>query len=99
MEVTPTPTGRTLKLADGTRYEFNGPGLLTAVIDPAGNRITFGIDVNNLPTTLTDAAGKVYNFSFTTISGFPVLTRITDPAGRFVAFEYDSSSRMIRYTD
>jgi RHS repeat-associated protein len=97
MELTPTASGRALKLADGTRYEFDGPGRLTAVEDVRGNRTSFTLDGSGRPLAMTDAAGKVYSFE---ISGSPPLVRrITDPIGRAVEFGYDASNRLSSYRD
>lgn len=101
MEVTPTATGRTLRLADGMQYEFNTAGQLTAVVDLSGNRTTFQLTTQGgalgFPQSMTDAAGRLYQFQ--TSGTPPIITRITDPAGRFVQFDYDASRRLIRYTD
>jgi RHS repeat-associated protein len=97
MEVTPTASGRTLTLADGRRFEFDSPGRLTAIVDTAGNRMTFERNAQGFPMTMTDPAGKVYRFQ---ISGTPPLvSRITDPAGRYVEFTYDASRRLRTYRD
>jgi RHS repeat-associated protein len=99
MEVTTTPTGRTLRMADGTQYEFRPQGQLTAIVDVSGNRTTFNVTFQGIPQSVTDAAGRTYQFQ--TVGGIPTvrITRITDPAGRFVEFEYDGNNRLIRYTD
>jgi RHS repeat-associated protein len=97
MEVTPTPTGRTLKLADKTSYEFDFSGFLIAAVDQSGNRTTFQNNGFGFPEKVTDAAGQVYTID---VSGKPELVhRITDPQGRFVTFTYDASSRLTAYTD
>lgn len=98
MEVTPTANGRTLRLADGMRYEFSGAGQLTAVVDLAGNRITFQLDGQGFPSGITDAAGKSYSLTRQGTNP-PFITRITDPAGRFVEFTYDASQRLRTYRD
>jgi len=98
MEVTPSATGRTLKLADGVRYEFDTAGRLTAIVDLAGNRTTFQLDGGGFPSGMTDAAGKSYTFTRQGTNP-PLFTRITDPAGRFVEFGYDASQRMTSYKD
>lgn len=97
MEVTPTASGRRLRLADGTQYEFNFLGQLTAMVDVAGNRTTFQLTLNGAPQSVTDPAGRTYQFTLTDLPAR--VTRITDPAGRFVEFAYDSNRRLIRYTD
>jgi RHS repeat-associated protein len=97
MEVTPTATGRTLKLADKTSYEFDFGGRLTAVVDANGNRTTFQNDALGFPAKVTDAAGQVYTLD---VGGRPELIRkITDPQGRFVSFTYDSTNHLTSYTD
>lgn len=99
MEVTTTPTGRTLRMADGTHYEFRFAGQLTAIVDVSGNRTTFNVTFQGIPQSVTDVAGRTYQFQ--TVGGIPTvrITRITDPAGRIVEFEYDSNFRLTRYTD
>jgi RHS repeat-associated protein len=98
MEVTPTASGRTLRLADGTRYEFNPAGQLVAVVDLAGNRTSFQLNAQGFPLAMTDAAGQVYRFDL--IPGNPPLvSRITDPAGRYLEFGYDGSRRLVTYRD
>jgi len=99
MQVTPTATGRTLRMADGTRYEFNAPGRLQAITDVAGNRTTFEVDALGFPFSMTDPAGKVYEFQVSVAGALTRITRITDPAGRFIQFNYDSSRRLISYLD
>ena len=59
MEVTATASGRTRKLPDGTRYEFNMPGRLLAISDVAGNRTTFEVDSLGLIFSMTEPAGKI----------------------------------------
>lgn len=97
MEVTPTATGRTLRLANGMQYEFDPRGRLNAVKDLAGNRVTLQLDGIGFPQSLTDATGKLYPFERTGTP--PLITKITDPAGRFIAFGYDASRRLTSYTD
>ncbi|HZR68835.1 MAG TPA: RHS repeat-associated core domain-containing protein [Burkholderiales bacterium] len=97
MEVTPTATGRTLRLADKTSYEFDFSGFLIAVVDQNGNRTTFQNNGFGFPEKVTDAAGQVYTID---VNGKPELVRrITDPQGRFVSFTYDASNRLASYTD
>jgi len=99
MEITPTATGRTLKLADGTRYEFNAPGRLQAITDVAGNRTTFEVDALGFPFSITDATGKVYEFTLSGSGASTRITRIADPAGRYLEFGYDASRRLVSYRD
>ncbi len=99
MEVTPTASGRTLRLADGTEYDFDAAGRLLAVRDLNGNSTSFQLDANGFPTSMTDAAGRVYTFTLIGSAPNVNISRITDPAGRVVSFEYDASRRLIRYTD
>jgi RHS repeat-associated protein len=99
MEVTPTATGRTLRMADGTRYEFNAPGRLLAIQDVAGNRTTFELDALGLLFSMTDPAGKVYEFQTSGAGQAFRIDRITDPAGRFIQFTYDGSRNLIAYRD
>lgn len=98
MEIFPTPSGRTLRMADGMQYEFNSAGQLIAIVDLAGNRTTFQLDGQGFPTGMIDAAGKSYSFTRQGTNP-PLITRITDPAGRFVEFGYDSLQRLDTYRD
>ncbi len=97
MEVTPTASGRTLKLVVGSRYEFNPDGNLLAMVDLHGNRVSFTLNALGFPTAMTDAGGKVYQFQ--TTGSPPIITRITDPAGRYIEMGYDASRRMSSYRD
>jgi RHS repeat-associated protein len=99
MEVTPTGTGRTLKLADGTQYEFRPQGQLTAMVDVSGNRTTFNVTLQGFPQGMTDAAGRTYQFQLVGAAPAIRISRITDPAGRFVEFGYDNQQRLATYTD
>ncbi len=99
MEVTPTATGRTLRVAVCTRFEFNPPGRLLAIQDVAGNRTTFELDSLGLLFSMTDPAGKVYEFQTSGIGQAFRINRITDPAGRFIEFTYDTSRRLTSYRD
>jgi YD repeat-containing protein len=96
MEVTITGSGRTLKLAEGTQYEFSQTGQLTAIVDLAGNRTTFQLTAQGFPQSMTDAAGKVYQFQLTGSLPNLLISRITDPAGRRVELGYDASLRLCR---
>lgn len=99
MELTPTASGRTLKMPEGTRYDFNVPGRLLAITDVAGNRTTFELDALGLIFSMTDPAGKIYEFQ-TSGSGQALrIDRITDPAGRFIQFTYDTNRNLIAYRD
>ncbi len=99
MEVTPTASGRTLSFADGTQFDFDTTGRLLAMRDLNGNSTSFQLDANGFPTSMTDAAGRVYTFTLIGSAPNVNISRITDPAGRVVSFEYDASRRLIRYTD
>jgi RHS repeat-associated protein len=99
MEVAPTATGRTLRMADGTLYEFNAPGRLQAITDVAGNRMTFEVDALGFPFSITDPAGKVYEFKVSGTQGNTRIDRITDPAGRYIEFLYNGSRDLVGYRD
>ena len=99
MEVTPTGSGRTLRMADGTQYEFRVQGQLTAMVDVSGNRTTFQVSLQGIPQGMIDAAGRQYQFQLVGSAPTTRITRITDPAGRFVEFGYDGQQRLVSYTD
>lgn len=99
MEVTPVGSSRTLKVADGTQYEFRPQGQLTAIVDVSGNRTTFNVTAQGFPQSITDAAGRTYQFQLVGSAPTIRISRMTDPAGRFVEFAYDANLRLTTYTD
>src|SRR5919106_1426912 len=54
MEVTPTASGRTLRFADGTQYDFDSGGRLLAMRDLNGNQTTFQLNSDFFPVSMTD---------------------------------------------
>jgi RHS repeat-associated protein len=89
----------TVRFPNGSKYEFprSGPGnqQLTAITDPNGNRINLSRDTTGRVTVLTDAKGRLYQFSY---SG-NLITQVTDPIGRTLTLTYDGSSRLIEAKD
>ncbi len=73
---------RTLK--DGTRINFDAQGLQTSVVDRNNNTTSFGYDVDQNLTSITDPVGGVTQLNY--ISGR--LTTMTDAAGRLTQFLY-----------
>jgi YD repeat-containing protein len=52
-----------LFMRDGTRYRIDG-GLVSWIQDRNGNRVTFGYDVNNRVSTITDPLNRVVTFGY-----------------------------------
>ena len=91
--------------ADGTRYEFSWDGHLLAMVDAAGNQLTYtwanfmsqnpGNAAWNKATlgaleSISDSAGRAYAFTSTTWTGGQPETDITDPAGRVTQYQFDN---------
>ncbi len=99
-------TGYVLKLSDGTQrfYVRSGPTsnycVLTKIVDPQGNMVTFQYDSSFRLTGVTDALSQ--SSSLTYVSDDPQATtaffkvaRITDPFGRYCAFAYNSTTGLL----
>lgn len=103
MEARITSGSVVLTRKNGTVYEFDTRGFLTAQQDPSGNRITIARDSNNYATSLTDANGRTYSVATTRISIgrtiYTVATQITDPLGRTQKYTYDTQARLLSVTD
>lgn len=78
-------------------YHYNGSGLLSAIVSPASDSLTFAY-TNGKLSTITDAGGRVSRFTIDATTGN--LTTIKDPTGAttFVG-TYDASHRLIQRTD
>lgn len=103
MEVRPTAFGRTLRLQDGTEYDFNTTGQLLRIRDTNGNQISFTLDTNGFIQGIVDPTGLVYSFTTTRVTIgrtiYTLATKITDPLGRSISFTYDAQARMTSHTD
>ena len=84
----------------GVDFERNNPhGFITAVIDPAGNRIEYGYDDAGNLTSVTDRAGATTSFTYLETPAH-YLDQVIDPYGRPAArTEYDEQGRIKTITD
>lgn len=74
-------------------------GRITAVIDPAGNRIEYGYDTQGNLTSVTDRADATTTFTYLE-SPDHYLDQVIDPYGRPAArTEYDAEGRIKTITD
>jgi RHS repeat-associated protein len=89
------PDAYVLTRKDGMAYSFNLDGQLVAQTDLNGNQLTFDYDVNDHLETVTDPAGREYDFTFTG----DLLTSVTDPLNRTVEYAYDVNDRLETVTD
>jgi YD repeat-containing protein len=97
------------KLPDGTMEVFTFPDraaslpgrkiLLTELIDPQGNTLTFTYDASFRLVAVTDATGQVTTLAYESSSDPLLLTKITDPFGRTALLGYDGNGRLISITD
>ncbi|MBS4097846.1 MAG: RHS repeat protein, partial [Sulfuricella sp.] len=101
-----TGTGSTsvIRFRDGSRYEFTvfgrGNQVLTAQIDPWGNRLTVQrnsgtIGAVGIAQSVTDSAGRVTRIEY----NGALISRLTDTSGRTLNFSYDSQSRLTQVSD
>ncbi|MGH7687479.1 MAG: LamG-like jellyroll fold domain-containing protein [Candidatus Dormibacteria bacterium] len=96
--LTPATLGFEAVKPDGTRYEFSWDGHLLAMVDTAGNTLTYNW-ANNPSSqawnkqglgalqSITDSAGRGFSFSYLTNE-----TDVTDPAGRVTRYLFDSAT-------
>jgi RHS repeat-associated protein len=103
IEAIPTTSGRTVRLKNGTAYDFNSRGQLIARRSKAGNAVQFALDSNGFVRSITDATGHVYTIETTTIRIgrviFTVATKMVDSLGRSQSFAYDTQARLTAVTD
>jgi RHS repeat-associated protein len=78
----------TLTRTEGTRYNFNSDGKITAIVDRNGNTDTFVHTGGNL-TAITDPGGRTAAFSYDSDNH---LTSITDPSGNSYTFTYTAGT-------
>jgi RHS repeat-associated protein len=72
---------------------------LTAITDPAGNKVTLNYDDQLRLRSFTDATGRSTTFSYDLATGPLLVTKITDPFGRSASLNYDSQGRLEQITD
>ena len=97
----------------GLRYQFDGSGRLSSLIDRNGNQVT--LSHSTILDSITDTAGREITFTYeggriSQVSGPLItwmfdydgngdLTGITDPRGNTRNFTYDTSHRMLTEVD
>jgi RHS repeat-associated protein len=101
-----SPDGESLTVSDagiahsagvGIPFVRNAEGLITEIVDPAGNRIRYGYEGRELASVVDRAANPATRFFY--LPGH-YLDRIEDPTGATpVRVEYDSDGRMRRSFD
>lgn len=85
----------TLTSHDQTKTTFNAGGYITGITDRNGNALTISYTTGNVPTTMTDVAGRQLAL---TVSGGHV-TQIAAPGARTYGYAYDGSGNLSDYTD
>ncbi len=84
-----------------TTQNFNENGNLTSIIDHNNNAIIFqytGVFTHpseSKLSSITDAAGRVYNFTYENDR----VIQITDPLGRTASYNYDGNGNLVSTTD
>jgi RHS repeat-associated protein len=86
--------GYELVTNDQRHYRFDTAGKLTALVDRNDQGLSFGYNGSGQLTTITDAAGRQVDLSYT--SG--LLTQVSLPDSRSVSFGY-TSGRLTSVTD
>ncbi len=98
-----------------TKYNFNGIGRLTSVVDQNGNATTYTWMTDKL-TQITDSAGRFLNLTYDgnhldyitdsagrvvnyTYDALGNLSEVADPQGNSVNYSYDSDHRLASATD
>ena len=81
----------------GVDFTRDGQGRITAIRDPKGNHLRYGIDGRGDLRTFTDRVGKSMTFTY---DGAHALLTLTDPTGRVVTSnDYDpDTSRVVAVT-
>ena len=74
-------------LSDSVDFEYGDNGLLSKVINPAGQSLQFTYS-EDLVTTITDSSGRTCLYTYNEDSD---LISFTDPANRVTTYSYDES--------
>jgi YD repeat-containing protein len=96
------PAGRHLRTEDAVtgvllyRFEYDGAGRLTAVIDVDENRTTIERDANGQPRAIVAPGGQRSDLA---IDATGYLEEISNPAGQGTTFAYWSGGLLRRFTD
>ena len=101
-QVVTTPTGFVYRTAADAVEVYDSLGRLTSVTPRGGSSVTVAyVDSETfVPSTVTNAFGHTLTFHYEldTVSRTYKITRVDDPAGGSIAYEYDSSNRLIKVT-
>jgi RHS repeat-associated protein len=87
-----------LRLKNGVTYQFSPGGFLISIDDPNGNSIDISRDQFNEVTLISDSLGRQLTFNYA-VAHPPLIGSIVDSTGRTVSYTYDSSYRILTYTD
>ncbi len=88
--------GFVLSEQDSSRLEFDSAGLLEAIEDRNGNRLSLAYDPTGFLVGVADGQGRTLSL---TKGPNGKIASITDPAGRTVGYEYDVQARLVRVID
>lgn len=90
----------TLTKPNGTQYEFDMTGKLTAIIDRNGNQISFTYTVTSMPIYAYPLYPDDPPLVSSEIVGYDyLLTKITDTIGNEIDFTYNSENKLQKITD
>ena len=98
---TPVVGQTTLLTREGLQYIFQNPvvggtgGLLVKILDHDGNGLTVARNGSGPVTSVTDASGRVYTFSYYGDS-YGLLWKVTDFSGRYVEYTWDTGVTNVR---
>jgi len=79
----------TLTYKDGSIYNFDSNGKITAITDRNSNTLTFNYDSNNNLTNITDPSGRVITLSYDANNR---INTITDPNSNTHTFTYTNDT-------
>ncbi|MBW3665819.1 MAG: hypothetical protein KY469_22270, partial [Actinobacteria bacterium] len=89
----------TFRRSDET-WQYNSAGLLTSRQDRFGNTITYTYDLlSGELASMTDTQSRVTNFTWSTVNGARMITRVTGPGGRTYDYGYTTDYLLEIYTD
>jgi len=84
-----------LKASKLTEF-FNAQGKLAQITDRNNNSVTLQYDLNNRLVSVTDAVGRITQFTYNAAGK---VSLITDPIGRKASFSYDANNNLVTTTD
>lgn len=84
-----------LKASKLTEF-FNAQGKLSQITDRNGNSVTLQYDLSNRLISVTDAVGRITQFTYNAAGK---VSLVTDPIGRKASFSYDANNNLVSTTD